>query len=307
MSQLFSLRIPASSANLGPGFDSFGLALQKYLTLYVERNNEWVFQHQSDHLSHLPTGEDHFIFQVAQQVAKRYERTLPPCRVMVESDIPLARGLGSSASAVVAGVELANHLLQLNLSTKEKISFGIHFEGHPDNISASLLGGFIINGFDGKEFDWVRIDQFDVDIVMIIPPYELKTELARSVLPRQFQREEATKGSSIANLVLAALLQKDYEKAGDWMEKDLFHEPYRASLIHDFRIIRKQAKYFGAFGTTISGAGPTMISIVPKGFGEHIQKKLSYHYPSFVIEKVGIEPKGVQVQFYSHGRTETIV
>src|SRR5690625_7133219 len=107
---MFTITVPASSANIGPGFDSVGMAINRYLTLQVNDSNHWQFEHLS---SFLPTNvdyNDHFIYQVANKVANQFQKKLPPCKVYVKSEIPLARGLGSSASAVVAGIELANQL-----------------------------------------------------------------------------------------------------------------------------------------------------------------------------------------------------
>src|SRR5690625_4393052 len=108
--QSFTLKIPASSANMGAGFDSIGLAVQRYLTLKIESSDAWAFDHQSNFLPTYTNPEDHFIYKVALHIANKYDKSLSPCQVTMTSEIPLARGLGSSASAVVAGIELANQI-----------------------------------------------------------------------------------------------------------------------------------------------------------------------------------------------------
>lgn len=290
------IKVPATSANNGPGFDSTGLAVNRYLTLEVEESDGWEFIHNSPYLPSNPTYEDHFIYQVAKSIAKQYDKELSPCKVTVSSEIPLARGLGSSASAVIAGIELANQLCHLSLTPEKKLCLATDVEGHPDNVAPALFGGLMISvQFENKEVDFIQIPNLDLDLVVYIPDVELKTEAARSVLPEAFKRSEATAASGISNLMIAALLQKDYELAGKMMEKDLFHEPYRAVLIPNYARIKQEAKNLGAYGTVISGAGPTMISFVPKGKGEDVAKELKVMLSSYEVECLLIDDTGLQV------------
>src|SRR5690554_6411272 len=138
----FMIKVPATTANIGAGFDSIGIALNLYLTLKVKLSDKLEFVHLSEHLNDLPTDESNFIYQIAKKTADRYQvDVLPPCRIEVTSDIPFARGLGSSATAIVAGIELANQLLQLNLTADEKVLLATEIEGHPDNVAPAVLGG----------------------------------------------------------------------------------------------------------------------------------------------------------------------
>src|SRR5699024_8522047 len=128
---------PASSANIGPGFDSIGVALGRYLTLHVESANQWEFIHDTDRIPPIRRYEDHYIYKVLMQVASFHgiaAADVPVCRVVVNSDIPLARGLGSSASAIVAGIEMANILCDLGLSETDKLDYAVRIEGHSDNV-----------------------------------------------------------------------------------------------------------------------------------------------------------------------------
>src|SRR5699024_8032884 len=139
----FRVTVPASSGNVGPGFDSMGLALNLYLTLEVTQQEEWEFISPST-----PEGqhvEEHFIYKMIMQTADRYGKSVPPCRVTETSSIPLARGLGSSASAIVASIEIANQLCDLQLSPKEKLIIATEIEGHPDNVAPALFGGLVIS------------------------------------------------------------------------------------------------------------------------------------------------------------------
>lgn len=271
----FKVSIPASSANLGPGFDSAGIALNRYLTLDVTEQKEWEFEHKSDLLPFFTDYREHFIYQIARQTAERHQKRLLPCKVTVTSDIPLARGLGSSASAVLAGIELANQLCDFSLTVEQKLHDATAIEGHPDNVAASLFGGIVITAAtQNEQIEYVQLPVINLDVVACIPDIELKTETARNVLPSSFSRKDATKASAISNVMIAALLSGDYKVAGKMMESDLFHEPYRAELIPNFERIRQLAKANGAYGTVISGAGPTMISFVPKREGPVICEEM---------------------------------
>jgi homoserine kinase len=290
-----TITVPASTANLGPGFDSIGLALSKYLNIQASEGDQWQFEHISPELKDLPNDESHFICQIAKKTADMFKATLPPLTIKMESNIPLARGLGSSAAAVAAAIELANQFCGLSLSDEEKLQIGTRIEGHPDNIGASIYGGLVIGVYDGEETNLVQFTSLDVDIVAVIPSYELKTEEARKALPKLFERKKAVQASALSNVFLAALLTGDYELAGSVMEKDLFHEPYRIHLIDRFAEMRKCARDNGSFGTVISGAGPAVLSFAEKGKGENLAKSLQAQFLDCEIELLSVDQNGIQV------------
>lgn len=294
----FKITVPASSANMGPGFDSVGLAVNRFLTLYVKKQEEaWSFEHHDHFLPVITDYKDHLIYQIAQQTAERYQKILPACQVTVESEIPLARGLGSSSSAVLAGIELANQVCDLSLTREQKLQFGTEIEGHPDNIAPALFGGIIVTTTtpDG-DVEYVSLPTLDLDVIVYIPTVELKTEAARHVLPEVFSRTDATTASSISNVMIAALLSGDYELAGKMMENDGFHEPFRAGLIPNYEIIKQEAKKAGAYGTVISGAGPTMISFVPKRKTTEIAARIETQLPDYEVAMLEIDQNGLQVR-----------
>src|SRR5690625_3750236 len=135
--------VPASSANIGPGFDSLGMAMNRYLTLEVSEQQHWEFEHRSPFLPAFTNYEEHFIYKVALQVATIYQHVLSPYKVVVHSDIPLARGLGSSASAVIAGSELANQCCKLALKIEEKAQLAKKIDSKTDNITTEKRGGVV--------------------------------------------------------------------------------------------------------------------------------------------------------------------
>lgn len=287
----FRISVPASSANLGPGFDSMGLALGLYIHLDVEASDhQTFFAHGSE-----KSEENHFIWNITEQVAERYGATLPPCKVQEVSEIPLARGLGSSASAIVAGIELANQLGNLQLTDEQKLAFGTEIEGHPDNIAPALFGGLTISTMLDNDIPSVRLHDIALDLIAYIPEVELKTEVARDCLPDTYERNYAARASAMSNLVVAALYSKDYALFGKMLENDLFHEPFRKTLIPNFDAIREKAKELGAFGTALSGAGPTMLSFVPKGNGKTVKEAMAKQLEGYQVKVLEIDTKGVSI------------
>lgn len=297
MSNRWQITVPGSTANLGPGFDSIGLGLSLYLNLTVRLADNWKFIHKGDNVPGELAYEDHLIYQIAKKVADQYGKSLPTCEVEMTSELPLARGLGSSAAAIVGAIELANIVCDLQLSTQDKLNLSSQIEGHPDNATASVLGGMTISSMDENGLvDTIHVPQIDANLVVFIPDFELKTAEARAVLPAQFDRAYAVRASANANMLAAAIMVGDYERVGHYMEKDLFHEPFRAKLIPQFTEIHEAAKTAGAYGTALSGAGPTMISLVPQAICEQFVIQMKAQFPTHKIilttaDSVGVNAK----------------
>lgn len=293
---VWCISIPASTANLGPGFDSIGIALDKYLELEVELGFDWKIINLSGNLPDVPNPLDHLIVQAAEKTAELHGFSLPPCTVRVKSEIPLARGMGSSATAIVAGIELANQIMELHLTAQDKLKVATLMEGHPDNAAASIYGGFTIssNAANG-EINVFHANHIEASFVLFIPNFELKTTMARQVLPDSYSRQEAAQASAIANLLTAAFLSSAFKQVGTYMEQDLFHEPYRLDMIPQSKEIKIAAKQAGAYGTCISGAGPTLLSLVEKGTEQDFISKLKGQFPDFNLVEVPMNRTGIVV------------
>lgn len=295
MMNSFQIQVPGSTANLGPGFDSVGIALKLYLTLGVTVQDQWEFVHKGPNTPEDTSVASHLIYKIAKQVAEQFDQQLTPCKIEMTSELPLARGLGSSAAAIVAAVELANILGDLQLTVQQKLSIASSIEGHPDNASASLLGGVTISSMEKNETDTIVVNNLSTGIVVIVPNFELKTADARAVLPDQYSRSYSVTASAHANMLVANLVQGNMDKIGYYMEKDLFHEPYRATLIPHFQTIKVQAKQLGAYGTALSGAGPTLFSFVPKDTIDEFVQQMQRSYPDYTIISTAIDENGLQV------------
>ena len=290
--------VPATTANIGLGFDSIGIAVDLYLTLtVVEPSNEWKIEHQFGEA--VPSNQENLIIETALAVCP----TLQPHHLVCESDIPMTRGLGSSSSAIVAGIELANQLGKLNLTPQQKVEWATKLEGHPDNVAPAILGGLVVATYDeeSQEVDYLQKEiQSDIQGIALIPDFELSTKASRQVLPSEFVYSKAVQASSRSNVLVAALWQEDWENVSRIVEKDLFHEPYRETLIPFLTPVRKLAKEKEAIGTYLSGAGPTVMVLSSKDKSTTIVEYLEEHLPSelgnYNIKVLTVDQLGVRVE-----------
>lgn len=254
--------VPATSANVGPGFDSVGIAVTRYLTIEVlEPADAWFIEH--DLGAGIPTDEKNLLLSTALSIST----DMQPHRIKMTSEVPLARGLGSSSSVIVAGIELANQLANLQLSDAEKLRIATEIEGHPDNVAPAIFGNMVIASYIGEDVQYVTADFPSCDLVAFVPSYQLKTSDSRNVLPKEWSYKEAVAASSVANVAIAALLKGDLETAGRSIELDHFHERYRQSLVKEFPQVKEVAHQHDAYATYLSGAGPTIMNLLAQ---EHV-------------------------------------
>lgn len=277
----FSVTVPASTANLGPGFDSIGLALDLHMFVHASPAAEWLVEYKDSGYQGIASGADNLIVATAQAVADKYGQPLPNAKLVVETEIPLSRGLGSSASAIAAGIEIADRLAGLKLPMKEKLRIGTEMEGHPDNISASLLGGLTISYFDEDDLEIVHIPEVEIGVVILVPPTEFLTSESRNLLPETLSHKTATRGSASGNVMAAALARGDWKTAGRMMQKDVFHEPYRKERFPDFDAIQQGCLELGVYGAAISGAGPSLFIAVEKGYEKEVATQLEEKFPHY--------------------------
>ena len=283
--------VPATSANVGPGFDSVGVAVTKYLEIQVcEEREEWMIEHQLG--KWIPRDERNLLLKIALQIAP----DLQPRRLKMVSDIPLARGLGSSSSVIVAGIELANQLGNLKLSKHEKLQLATKIEGHPDNVAPAIYGNLVIASSVEGQVSAVVAPFPECAFLAYIPNYELRTRDSRGVLPKKLSYKEAVAASSIANVAIAALLTGDMVKAGQAIESDLFHERYRQELVREFASIKKVAKRNGAYATYLSGAGPTVMVLADPDKMPKIKAELEKQPFKGKLHELQVDTQGVRVE-----------
>ena len=283
--------VPATSANVGPGFDSVGVAVTKYLEIQVcEEREEWMIEHQLG--KWIPRDERNLLLKIALQIVP----DIQPRRLKMVSDIPLARGLGSSSSVIVAGIELANQLGNLKLSKHEKLQLATKIEGHPDNVAPAIYGNLVIASSVEGQVSAVVAPFPECAFLAYIPNYELRTRDSRGVLPKKLSYKEAVAASSIANVAIAALLTGDMVKVGQAIESDLFHERYRQELVREFATIKKVAKRNGAYATYLSGAGPTVMVLADPDKMPRIKAELEKQPFKGKLHDLQVDTQGVRVE-----------
>ena len=285
------ITVPATSANVGPGFDSVGIAVSKYLTIDVlEAQENWWIEH--DLGEEIPSNEENLLLQTALQVAS----DLPPHRLKMTSEVPLARGLGSSSSVIVAGIELANQLGKLSLSDEDKLEIATKIEGHPDNVAPAIFGNLVVASYVDQQTNHLVLPFPECALVAFVPNYELKTSDSRNVLPSEWTYKEAVAASAIANVAIAALAKGDLRVAGKAIEADRFHERYRQQLVVEFPHVKEVAHQHDAYATYLSGAGPTIMTLLPVEHAEAFAKDLKSKGLNGQVFSLNIDTTGVKVE-----------
>lgn len=256
---MIRIQIPATSANLGSGFDSLGIALTMYNQVWMEESDTLDISSKDD--VKIPTDENNLIFWAARQVYEKCGRKLPGLKLIQQNDIPMARGLGSSSACIVAGLLGANRLLGSPLSQQELINLAAKIEGHPDNTTPAISGGLVASAIEGERVYSVSVPVAEnIRFVLFIPPFELKTEKARAILPAQYSREDAVYNLSRSALMTATLFSGKTENLRVAVQ-DRLHQPHRSGLIPHLDQVFRLSYELGSLGTYISGAGPTIIAL----------------------------------------------
>lgn len=262
--------VPATSANVGAGFDALGLALSLHNTVTME---EWdKLDIMASDGSLVPTGTSNLIYRSAKAVYEQLGKPIKGLRIRQENPIPMARGLGSSSACIVAGILGANALLGNPLTKWQMLTLATSIEGHPDNVAPAMLGGFVSSVFDeGQVFTARKEINEELAFAAFIPNFKLLTEKARAALPKTVDRRDAVYNLSRAALATAAFCDGDYELLRV-ATKDALHQQYRLPLIPGGERVFEIAWDLGAYAVYISGAGPTIMAVVHRDNCEFFEK-----------------------------------
>jgi homoserine kinase len=273
--QSFQVRVPASTANLGAGFDCFGLALQLYLTVRAtvqpgEGARTIVRSHGIDGSANLPTTpEENLILRAMQHAAEREKLALPPVHLDVHNEIPIAAGLGSSAAAIVAGISLAFALSKRKLPQQTVLRLAADLEKHTDNTSAALLGGLVVsfvaadNRVVAVRKNWPK----EIRVIAATPKMSLETSASRAALPKTVDHADAVHNLQRSALFVAALDAKRYDLVWDAMQ-DRLHQSYREVLVPGLAAVLQIPRIPGLLGFALSGAGPSVVALATDHFKE---------------------------------------
>ncbi len=297
MNRSFSFRVPASTSNLGAGFDALSLALDRYLRIRLEPAATPEIVARGVDRSSIPTTPGNLIFRVASRVAERRRKTLPAFRLSIENEIPLARGMGSSAAAIIAGVTCYELSTGDRLGEAELFAYALEFESHPDNLAAALRGGLVAAavGASGEVLIAKLTVADGIRPVVVIPAFELSTEKARAVLPKTYSRQDAVFNIQRSALCVAALTTGNWTLLGEAM-RDRIHQPYRAPLIPGFEEILGLSDP-ALLGVALSGAGPTVLAMARQADAEKAGAAIAR-----IFEKHGVRATPHIVNIDSVGR-----
>lgn len=280
---MIKIKVPGTSANIGPGFDTLGLALNIFNEIIVEKKSSGIEVLWDIPNPNIPL-EDNLVYVALVHTLKKYKKEDLGCTVrMTKVDIPISRGLGSSAAAIVCGIYAAHYLMDYSLSTREIVNIATELEGHPDNVAPAILGNMILSVMTGDSVLYSKIEfPEEIKFNVLIPNFKLSTEKARSVLPGSYSTADCVSNASRLALMLNFLQEKRYSDLRVCLE-DKIHQPYRFELINNSLDIFEKSKELGALGEFISGAGPTLITWVDKN--EEIYKKELQKYLDTLDDK----------------------
>jgi len=254
---------PASTSNMGPGFDCIGMAFQLYNTLTVkEAESGLLIESKSSQL--IPLDNKNLIYITIENFYKEIGDKMPGLHIIQDDNIPLARGLGSSAACIVSGLMAANELSGSGLSREELLQIATNIDGHPDNVVPAFLGGVAVGVMDSGKLCYHKLEVprlNELAFAVMIPNFPLPTEHARSILPKKYSRDDVVFNASRSALLTAALTNGNFGLLKTAMQ-DAIHQPYRSKLVPGMDDIFKECLNQGALGVFLSGAGPTIIAVV---------------------------------------------
>jgi len=267
---MIRVRVPASTSNLGPGFDVLGLALKCYLQVSASKadknDDEPNLEVKGEGAAELSVGKDNLIWQVIEFAAERENISIPPVRIVIENQIPLSRGLGSSAAAIIAGLKLFEAITEHHLDEDKLLSYAMKFESHPDNLAPALMGGLVVNcvtsdhKVSSVKLSWPS----QIKVVIVVPEFRLSTATAREILPSTVSRQDAIYNVQRTALFLSALTAGRFDFLREAM-RDRLHQPMRQALIPGLEEILSLPQRDGFYGIALSGAGPSILALVDSG------------------------------------------
>jgi homoserine kinase len=287
--------IPATSANLGPGFDCMGIALTLYNEIdMAEAPDGPDIEITGEGADIIPRDENNTVYGVAMYLLGRLGRRPRGLRLRQRNGVPVQSGLGSSSTAIVGGLVAANALVGRPLAKEELLGLAAEIEGHPDNVAPALLGGLVVASSVGRQVDFIRVPVPELKIVVAVPAIRVSTPAARALLPDRIPHADAVFNIGKAVLVVLALERGDYDLLSRAMH-DRLHQPYRAPLIPGLMGVFASAREAGAAGVAISGAGPSLIAFAPNGHEQIGQAMVA------AFEKAGLPARALVLDVEREG------
>ncbi|RBP68989.1 homoserine kinase [Alkalibaculum bacchi] len=291
---MYKISVPATSANIGPGFDSFGLALNVYNKFFIDYAEDLIFEN-----CEVANNKNNLVYTSAMSLFNDYykgEHVPRGLYIKFETQIPLSRGLGSSATCIVAGLIGANLLLGQPYSTEKLLEMAVRIEGHPDNVAPAFFGGLNISTKSRNRIFHKKVQVSDrYSFYVLIPDFTLSTSKSRVVLPEQVPFKDAANNIANASLMVLSLMDGDKETLR-FVSRDQLHEPYRKELVPSFDFIKEKVLSNGGLSCFLSGAGPSLLCIVEntEQFERSIPAILGGLKSKWIIQQVDIDYNGAK-------------
>lgn len=291
---MFKIKVPATCANLGPGFDTLGLALDIYNTFYIREIENGL---------EITGGEKRYannknlVYTSMLHTFKKIKYKPKGIEIQMETDIPISRGLGSSAACILGGVIGANLIAGSPLNKEEILEIATEIEGHPDNIAPALFGGLVVSIMEEDKVIYNKLDIHEgIKFVALIPEFTLSTREARNVIPKTLDLKDAVFNVSRVSILLSSLVNGEFQLL-KYGVKDALHQDYRGKLIPDYFKIIKACEDEGSLGAILSGAGPSIMNIVREdddNFQKKIEKRLNTLDKKWTTRELHLDLKGTQ-------------
>ena len=270
---MISVRVPATSANLGPGYDAVGLALSLSMRIGLDRAPTPTIEVYGTGADLIPRGPDHPAYRAASFVAEIVGESDVHFHLVQENAIPPIRGLGGSAAALVGGAVAANDLFGGQIAAPDLLNLVCELDGHPDNAAPALLGGLVIGTLTPEGVSAVRLEPRDLKAVVAVPDFAVSTTAARRALPEQVPHRDAVFNVGRSGLLLGSLATGEYELLRVAMQ-DRLHQPYRSHLVPGLEDVIEAALANGAYGACLSGSGPTVLAFASEEHAPEIARAM---------------------------------
>lgn len=293
---MIKVRVPATSANMGPGFDSIGMAVQLYNEFGFEEVEAGLY---FNGIQNEFCNEDNIIYKAMKYCFNKANYKCKGLKIsIINQQIPIARGLGSSSSCIIGGLVGANEILGGKFSKDDLLEMAVEIEGHPDNVAPALFGGIVVAIIENNKIIYNKIEiKNKIKFVSIIPEFKLSTEEARKVIPSKISISDGIYNIGRAALMISCFATERYDLIRSACN-DAFHQNYRKQLIPDFDKVYNKCYELNALGCYLSGAGPTIMAIIDNGaygFSNNIKQYLEYENMKWEIIKLKADNEGTVV------------
>ena len=293
---MIKVKVPATSANMGPGFDALGVAVNLYNEFSAEvKESGLAFEGFPEEFCN----EDNIVYKSMLICFNKAGFKVPGLKISaLKQEVPVSRGLGSSSTCIVGGLVLANEIMNMIFTKEEIFQMSVEIEGHPDNVAPAVLGGMVVSINEKGTYYYEHINiKNDYKFVAIVPNFRLSTSDAREVLPKSLTMKDGVYNVSRVGILVAALSSGN-DKLLKYACKDAFHENYRSKLIEGFYEVKDKAYKFGALACYLSGAGPTIMAIIDSknyDFAENIKKFLKENLLKWSVFELSIDKLGAAI------------